>query len=153
MTSIFKLVSRRIAAVVPLLAIALIGCGGGGSSGGGGGGGGGTSCNFVTGQVTTSAGRAQGGGGYPLGLGVNWLSFSNFDLTVYGGVNRAEIVDVGPICLDQISSFPGGGTLGAITVFVGDVYAVHVLSPDAYAKFKVNSYSGGVLTVTYVPHM
>jgi len=115
----------------------------------------------VSGQTTTSTGSAAGLDNYTLGLGSGSIRFSNLNLTFYP-VNPGEMVDVGAVCLDSVVSWPGGAG-GRLTVFVGHVYAVKFTTTTiidgvqtttlTYSKFIVDSYQGGVVTVTFVPHL
>jgi hypothetical protein len=143
-----RMVSRGLAALVAVL---LSGCGGSESDST-------PSCGAVPGQATTSTGSAAGLDNYTLGLGSGVVRFSNLNLTVYPVGVGNEMVDLGAVCLESVGSWPGGAG-GRLTVVVGHVYAakfttiVNGVTTLTYARFIVDRYQGGVLTVTFVPHL
>ena len=171
-TSLLRRVAARwLRRIVPLLALLPVS-----SIAGGCGGGGGTSsgssdpdpflCGFVPGQVTTSVGSSQGQTGIMMGFGdARWVRFNNTNLTVYGGTYNqfpdeitAEIADMGNVCLESLTTWPGGTTL-PLTVFVGHTYLIQFVTQSqlqnppppvtTYIGFTVDAYSNGVLTFTW----
>jgi len=68
------------------------------------------------------------------------------------------MVDAGTVCLASVTSWPGG-TGNRITAVIGDTYIVRFrtiingVTTYSYAKFNVDSYQSGVVTVTYVPSL
>jgi hypothetical protein len=144
------------------------GCGGGGTSSG-------SSdpdpffCNFVPGQITTSVGSSTGQAGIIMGFGDSrFIRFNNMNLTVYGGqhnqtpdVIRSEIADMGTVCLESITTWPGGTAIPQ-TVFVGETYLIQFVTESqlqnppppvtTYIGFTVDAYSNGVLTFTWVEY-
>jgi hypothetical protein len=134
-----------------LLALLAVSCGGGGSDAK-------ASCTTPAGQVTMSAGGSVGSNQYPVDFGsLGWILFNNLNLTFYTATPSKLIVDSGVVCLDAVTSWPGG-TTGPISVIVGDTYVVQLPGPaggvpNYWVKFVVKSYSGGVVTLSYVPHL
>jgi hypothetical protein len=112
-------------------------------------------CAFVAGQITTSAGSSVGDDRYSLGLGAGSIAFSNLNATFYPGGPNILIADTGPLCLDEVTAWPGGGTGGRITMFIGHTYVVEfsTVQPPTYARFVVDDYADGVITVTFVPSL
>lgn len=141
------------------LLIVLIGCFGSDS---GGGSSPAPSCGNVSDQIFTSAGSSAGLANYSLSLTNGTVGFNNLNLTFYGGTNggvSAIIVDTGAYCLDQVNLWPGATSSGTISVIMGHTYVVqfkrviNFVESFTYSKFTPTSYSGGVVNVTYVPHL
>lgn len=126
-------------------------CGSGGSSSNGG-----SSCAAVPGEVTTNIGSTAGGEfsiGY-LGGGLNlndMISFNNTSLIFFGntvgGSGITYIDDVGQVCLDEATTWPGNTGVNAAAV-VGNTYIIEY--SDGYVRFTEDSYANGVATITYV---
>ncbi|MGE0229073.1 MAG: hypothetical protein AB7U23_11260 [Dehalococcoidia bacterium] len=148
-----------------LVLVLASGCGGGG---GGGGGGEPVGCTFVPGQVTTSAGGSAGQSNYTLLLDEPgsslYIYFNNINLTFVprqtngSGFTQvsSEIVQLGDICLDEVSGWPGG-TTAPVTAFLGATYMVRFERTPVgqsttvhLAAFTVDAYSDGVVTYTWV---
>ncbi len=146
----FRLARAIVAVCAVFGAIVISGCGSGSSP---------APCAAVTGQTTTSTGSSAGNDNYSLGLGSGSIHFSNLNLTFYTATIGNEIVDAGNACLASLTSWPGNGTGGRITAVIGDAYiakfstTVNGVTTLRYSKFIVNSYQGGVITVTYVPNL
>jgi hypothetical protein len=144
----FRLARAIAAALLMFVAVLVSACGSGSSA----------SCAAVTGQTKTSTGSSAGADNYSLGLGSGYIRFSNLNLTFYTGTAGDEMVDAGSVCLASVTSWPGG-TSNRITAVLGDTYIVRFrtvingVTTYSYAKFIVDSYQGGVVTVTYVPNL
>lgn len=152
---------RPLALLALGTALALCGCGTGGAAGTGGGDPP-PACGFVPGQVTTNLGSSVGGN-YSTGLGFTngrGITFRNVNLTfseIFNGGFTASIVDIGAVCLEDATWWPGGGARNAVAVFLGHTYLVEFVSTRdgtiSYAKFTTDAYDQGVLTLTYVSHL
>ena len=149
-----------------LLAVGQGGCGSGGFDGGGGGGGGGGApvCGFVPGQVTTNIGSTIGNN-YSFGpfCGYAGVVFNNINGTFsesFNGDFDTNIVDIGDVCLEDATIWPGGGVSLGVAVFLGHTYVVEFvkrkgqdIGKTCYARFRPQAYADGVLTLTYVAHL
>lgn len=119
-----------------------------------------TACAQAGGEVNTNSGGSIGSN-YGLGIGSGTIMYSNINNTFYRYSNgvAALLVDVGTTCLSSISAWPGGGSASAISAIVNHAYIVQFnttvdgVSTLTYAKFIINSYSNGVLRLTYVPNL
>lgn len=97
------------------------------------------------------------GGSFAVDLGSsNLLYFSNTSLNFQpvcqlNCTSTAKIVDVGAkSCLESITSWPGGtATLAAYTQGHGYIVQYINSSITTYARFIANSYSGGIVSITY----
>ena len=133
-------------------------------------------CDFVAGQVTSSAGSSAGQSNISMRFDVRrQIHFNNMNLTVQGKTSttddilpsvtsaceirfHGEIADLGPVCLGSVGAWPGGTSV-PVTVFVGHTYLVQFSATcmpgvppvvDSYVAFTVEAYSNGVLTYTWV---
>lgn len=138
--------------VATLLAVVLSGCGGSEEESP-------PACAAVPGQATVATGGSTITN-YTLNLGSGTIRFTNDNGSFYTGTVDTEIANVGPVCLADVVSWPGGGVnLGYVPAVVGDAYVVQFTTRPGgvttikYAKFVVRSYSAGVVTVTYVPSL
>jgi|GEM_PF-6246394 len=116
------------------------------------------SCTQVAGTVNTNAGGSNGAQ-YGLALGNGGINYSNINNTFYTSSNLNKIVDVGGVCLDSITSYPGGGSTSPISAIVGHAYIVEFTIYNGttptlvYTKFIVNSYQNGIIKISYVPNL
>lgn len=118
-------------------------------------------CAAVSGQITTSGGSAQALDNYTINVNAGSFRFSNLNSTFYTGANEKQLADVGAMCLSSVTAWPGNGTTTRITVTVGHAYILRVVTTTivggvqqtttGYSRFVVDSYSGGVVTLTYAP--
>ena len=157
----------RSGLLVALLAVGQGGCGGGGFGDGGGGGGGGGGepvCGFVPGQVTTNIGSS-------IGNNYSFGPFCGYAIVVFNNINGTfsesilgdydtHIVDLGDVCLEDATYWPGGGTNYGVAVFLGHTYVAEFvkrkgqdIGKTCYARFRPQAYSNGVLTLTYVANL
>jgi hypothetical protein len=96
------------------------------------------------------------------------IRFNNTNLTFYGGsqnqipnVIHSEIADMGVICPESVTWWPGGTALPQ-TVFVGHTYQIQFVTESqlhngpppvtTYVGFTVDAYSNGVLTYTWIEY-
>jgi len=114
---------------------------------------------LLHGPATSTGGSAINT--YTLYLGSSGsIRFSTDNHSFFSGTVDTEIASVGQVCLDSVTSWPGGGVnLGYVPAVVGGVYAVRFttrpggITTVKHAKFVVDSYSGGVVVVTFVPNL
>ena len=159
--------------LLPLLALSLTlgGCGGGGGTSGspspeplG--------CGFIPGQITSSVGSSTGHMSITMNFGDSRVMyFNNVNLTFRGGVwnggsstATSEIADMGNMCLESITTWPGGTDLPQ-TVFLGHTYLVRFVTQEgqvigqpvpppitSFVGFTADAYSNGVLTFTWIAY-
>ncbi len=118
-------------------------------------------CAVVSGQIATNGGSAQALDNYTINVSAGSFKFSNLNATFYTGANEKELVDVGKVCLSDVTAWPGAGSTTRIAVTVGHAYILKVVTTTivngvestttAYSRFVVNGYSGGVVTLVYAP--
>jgi hypothetical protein len=99
------------------------------------------------------------------------IFFNNVNLTVRGGYRlvgssevTSEIADMATVCLESITTWPGGTDLPQ-PVFLGHTYLVRFVTQPgqpigqpvpppttSFVGFTVDAYSNGVLTFTWIAY-